>query len=152
MEDENMNPAGLGSKLYFCRKEDFEKATAHLPMQEVKPHVGDIAMYEDGAQECGNSYNGRKGFMLEGKGKVSPEVDFWSRWLCSDSPNQVRLLISPNVRHFPRNMKKGLCVKYQRNTKWKRKAASWLKRNQIELAGNLCIKEEELVFEGRKIK
>ena len=153
MGEENMNPAGLGGKLYFCRKEDFEK-DQNTPMQEVElesVNIGDIVMFEDGAQECGGGYNGRKGFTLEGMGKVSPEADFWSRWLCSDSPNQVCLLISPDVRRLPRKIKKGSRVKYQRNTKWKRKAASWLARNQIELAGNLCIKEEELVFKGRKI-
>ena len=154
MEEDNINPAGLG-KLYICRKEDFENDPAHLSMQEVKLEsvkIGDIAMFENGVQECGNCYNGRKGFTLEGKGKVSPEVVFLSRWLCSDSPNQVLLSIFPVVRQSPRKIKKGFRAKYQRNTKWKRKAASWLTRNQIELAGNLCIKEEELVFEGIKIK
>ena len=64
-----MNPAGLGDKLYFCRKEDFEKAPAPLPMQEVKLEpvkIGDIAMFEDGAQECGSGYGWMKGFTLTG--------------------------------------------------------------------------------------
>lgn len=63
-----MNPAGLGGKLYFCRKEDFEK-DPNTPMQEVKLEpvkIGDIAMFEDGAQECGSGYGGMKGFTLTG--------------------------------------------------------------------------------------
>lgn len=59
MEEENMNPAGLGSKLYFCRKEDLEKAPAPLPMQEVKlsepahleGHRIDFKSQADGAAE-----------------------------------------------------------------------------------------------------
>lgn len=35
MGEGNMNPAGLGGKLYFCRKEDFKK-DPNTPMQEVK--------------------------------------------------------------------------------------------------------------------
>lgn len=68
MGEENMNPAGLGSKLYFCRKEDFEK-DPNTPMQEVKLEpvkIDDIAMFEDVAQECGNGYSGMKGFTLTG--------------------------------------------------------------------------------------
>lgn len=62
-----MNPTGLGSKLYFCRKEDFEK-DPNTPMQEVKlkPHVGDISMLEDEQQERKNGYSSMKGFTITG--------------------------------------------------------------------------------------
>lgn len=143
-----MNPAGLGSKLYFCRKEDFEKDPAHLPMQEVKLEpvkIGDIGLNEE-------AHYFPKGFSFTGSATLigtATEKDSWLKALNSDRANMV---VVPDERRLPRKMKKGFRVKYQRNTKWKRKAASWLARNQIELAGNLCIKEEELVFEGRKIK
>lgn len=62
-----MNPAGLGGKLYFCRKEDLEK-DPNCPMQEVKlePHVGDISMSEDEQQERKNGYGSMKGFTITG--------------------------------------------------------------------------------------
>ncbi len=62
MGEKNMNPAGLGSKLYFCRAEDLEK-NPNTPMQEVEltPHVGDIAFaewYEPQEGEDGRSNKG----------------------------------------------------------------------------------------------
>lgn len=75
MEEENMNPAGLGSKLYFCRKEDFEKDPAHLPMQEVKltPHVGDIAFAEwHEPQEGGDGRSNKGGFSTTLTATIEP--------------------------------------------------------------------------------
>lgn len=148
MEEENMNPAGLGSKLYFCRAEDFEKATAHLPMQEVKLEpvkIGDIGLKE-------GAHYFPKGFSFTGSATLigtATEKDSWLKALNSDRANMV---IVPDERRLSRKMKKGFRAKYQRNTKWKRKAALWLMRNQIELSGHLSIKGGELTFEGSKIK
>lgn len=75
MGEENINLAGLGNKLYFCRKEDFEKDPAPLPMQEVKltPHVGDIAFaewYEP--QEGEDGWSGKGGFSTTFTATIEP--------------------------------------------------------------------------------
>ena len=59
-----MNPAGLGSKLYFCRAEDFEK-DPNTPMMEadLTSHVGDIAMYAE-PQDGEGEWNDKGGFSL----------------------------------------------------------------------------------------
>ena len=67
-----MNPAGLGGKLYFCRKEDFEK-DPNTPMQELTPHVGDIAFaewYEPQEDEDGRSNKG--GFPVTFTATIEP--------------------------------------------------------------------------------
>ena len=147
MEEENMNPARLGGKLYFCRKGDFEKDPT-TPMQEVIPEpvkIGDIGLKEE-------AHYFPKGFSFTGSATLigtATEKDSWLKALNCDRANMV---VVPDERRLPRKMKRGFRAKYQRNTKWKRKAALWLMRNQIELSGHLSIKGGELTFEGSKIK
>ena len=139
-----MNPAGLGSKLYFCRKEDFEKAPAPLPMQEVKLEpvkIGDIGLNEE-------AHYFPKGFSFTGSATLigtATEKDSWLKALNSDRANMV---VVPDERRLPRKMKKGFRSKYQRNTKWKRKAALWLARNQMTLTGSLRVEGEKMTSEG----
>lgn len=70
---EQQNPAGLGSKLYVCRAEDFEK-DPNTPMKEIDlaPHVGDIAMYAD-AQEGEDGWGSKGGFSLTATLDATPE-------------------------------------------------------------------------------
>lgn len=147
MREENMNPAGLGSKLYFCRKEDFEKDPT-TPMQEVKlkpVKIGDIGLKEE-------AHCFPKGFSFTGIATLIGTATEKDSWLKSLNCDRANMVVVPDERRLPRKMKKGSRAKYQRNTKWKRKAALWLMRNQIELSGHLSIKGEELTFEGSKIK
>lgn len=143
MEEENMNPAGLGGKLYFCRKEDFENDPAHLPMQEVKLEpvkIGDIGLKEEARYF-------QKGFSFTGSAALigtATEKDSWLKALNSDRANMV---VVPDERRLPRKMKKGSRAKYQRNTKWKRKAALWLARNQMTLTGSLRVEGEKMTLE-----
>ena len=92
-----MNPAGLGSKLYFCRKEDFEKATANLPMQEVKfgeptnleGHRIDFKSQADGATEEKDRKDNGWTVTLTGTVKMSKEQELqqkkmWRRILLGE--------------------------------------------------------------------
>ena len=93
-----MNPAGLGSELYFCRKEDLEK-DPNTPMHEVKLEpvkIDDIAMFGDVAQECGNGYSGMKGFTLTGTATLEA------------TPEQQRLIhrLAYGCGRLPRRRKK----------------------------------------------
>lgn len=138
-----MNPAGLGSKLYFCRKEDLENDPAHLPMQEVKLEpvkIGDIGLKEE-------AHYFPKGFSFTGSATLictATEKDSWLKALNSDRANVV---VVPDECRLPRKMKKGFRAKYQRNTKWKRKVALWAARNQMTLTGRLRVKGEKMTLE-----
>lgn len=97
MGEDNKNPAGLGGKLYFCRKEDFEK-DPNTPKQEVEltPHVGDISMFEDEQQERENGYSSMKGFTITGTATLEA------------TPKQQRLIHRLAYGHgrLPRRRKK----------------------------------------------
>lgn len=97
MGEENMNPAGLGGKLYFCRKEDLEK-DPNTPLQEVKleQHVGDISMFEDEQQEHKNGYSSMKGFTITGTATLET------------TPEQQRLIhrLAYGQGRLPRRRKK----------------------------------------------
>lgn len=80
-----MNPAGLGGKLYICRKEDFEK-DPNTPMQEVEleTHVGDIAFaewYEPQEGEDGRSNKGGLSTTFTATIEPTPEQNKFFRLL-----------------------------------------------------------------------
>lgn len=70
-----MNPAVLGGKLYFCRKEDFEK-DPNTPMQEVKLEpvkIGDIAFAEWHEPQGGeNGWSDKGGFPMTFTATIEP--------------------------------------------------------------------------------
>ena len=100
MEKENMNPAGLGSKLYFCRKEDFEK-DPNCPKQEVEltPHVGDIAFAEwREPQEDEDGRSNKGGFSTTFTATIEPTPE----------QNKFSRLLMQGQGRLPRRRKKKL--------------------------------------------
>lgn len=143
-----MNPAELGSKLYFCRAEDLEK-NPNTPMQEIdlKTYVGDISM-EAEPKACNNAehYTVTHGCSFTGNGTLIGTVTEMDSWLKPQNITNARLVFVADYRQLPRKLKKGFCATYQRNTKWKRKASLWKEHKQKEITGHLRINGEELLF------
>ncbi len=148
MGEKNMNPAELGSKLYFCRAEDLEKNPNTL-MQEIdlKTYVGDISMKAE-PKACNNAehWTVTHGSSITGNATLIGTVTEMDSWLKPQNITNARLVFVADCRQLPRKLKKGFRATYQRNTKWTRKASLWKEHNQKELTGHLRINGEELIF------
>lgn len=64
--------------------------------------------------------------------------------------DEVTVNIVPSDSHLPRKWKKAVRAKYRRDTKWKRKAARWLERNNISFAGRISHDEDGITIVGKR--
>lgn len=115
MGEENRNPAGLGSKIYICRAEDFEKDPT-TPMQEVKlsepahleGHRIDFKSQADGATEENDRKDKGWAVTLTGTVKMSEErkiqhEKMWRRILLGEGrlPRKEKKRRMNRVLHNP---------------------------------------------------
>lgn len=137
-------PAGLGHKLFILPKdtvitsgESLSPFTIVESDLHIEPHLGAKPLTQS--------------FKLESWGNTAaiPSQDI-NDWLDTDEARKVTVQCFPDDRRLPRKMKKGHRATYQRDTKWKRKAADWRWRNRFEMTGTLHMDDEGITITGKK--
>ena len=85
-------------------------------------------------------YHEPKGFSATGSVTISEDAEETIAEIARQLNNsEVQMDVVPSVKRLPRKMKKAIRTgsRYRRDTRWKRKAAQWQKRNKLILIGNI---------------
>lgn len=86
------------------------------------------------------------GFSITAEGLAVTDADSWIK---SDNCQEVTAMVFLDHRRLPRKIKKAYISEYQRNTKWKRKVESWLRRSKYKMSGTLHMDEGNMTISGR---
>lgn len=102
----------------------------------------------------GKGLSGRHGFTITGTATASvsgEEMHEVSRLLNEAAEDSVTMTLTPDERQLPRRMKKAIRATYRRDTKWRRKAANWRKREERTYIGHLTQDEDGVTFTGKPV-
>ncbi len=146
-----MIPTGLGSTLFVCRADDLKK-NPDTPMELLgEPiSIGPGLLTSEGY----DTYKKPRGFHSTFTADKEEEDTIAS---VARQLNNSKLMmeVTPNIRNLPRKMKKAILTgqRYRRDTRWKRKAAQWKKRNKLTLLGNITSDGNgDYTFTGCKVE
>lgn len=107
-----------------------------------------------GESAFGKGLCGKHGFTITGTASIErseEEMAEISRLLNGAAEDSLTMTLTPDERQLPRKMKKGFRAKYRRDTKWKRKANSWRKRNERTFIGHITQDEDGVTFTGKEL-
>lgn len=101
-------------------------------------------------------FDAPKGFTMTASATIDKGEDVTIASIARQlNSSELTMEVTPSIRHLPRKMKKAIIAgsRYHRDTRWKRKAAQWKKRNKLTLLGNITSDGNgDYTFTGRKVE